>query len=409
MKKSPLLVIFLVVFIDLVGFGIIIPLGPYLGTQVGATPFEIGLLMSIYSIMQFIFAPMWGRLSDRLGRRPIILTSLLGGAIAHTLYAYSDSVWMLFLGRGLAGFFGANISAAMAYIADVTDKKNRSKGMGLIGAAFGLGFILGPPIGGFLGELGTNISHNPPFGLGFGALGASALCLMNFLLASKVLKESLTPEIRSRLLKRESRFVMIKKFVTKETLGALLLIGFLATTAMANMESTLGLYVKDRWNWSLKQTGFAFAYIGMIHVFTQGFLIRKLMPKLGEAKMMTIGLVLATIGFTGIAFVNSSTPLALTVTFLGFGMGVFNPSLMGSISLTANPEDQGAVMGVQQSFSALGRIIGPITGGWIYENIDRPASFIAAGFFALISLLVVIRLYPRLPHSGLTRSTNEMV
>lgn len=403
MKKSPLIVIFLVVFIDLVGFGIIIPLGPYLGAQVGATPFEIGLLMSIYSIMQFLFAPMWGRLSDRMGRRPIILTSLLGGACAHALYAFSNDVWMLFLGRGLAGFFGANISAAMAYIADVTDKKDRSKNMGLIGAAFGLGFILGPPIGGFLGEIGANISHSPPFGLGFGALGASFICFFNFLLALKVLKESLTPEVRARLSERESRFVMIKKFVTKKILGALLILGLLMALAMANMESTLGLYVKDRWDWSLKQTGFAFAYIGILHVITQGFIVRKLMPKLGEARMMTLGLILATIGFTGIAFAGSTIPLAVTVTLLGFGTGIFNPALMGSISLTAEPQDQGAAMGVQQSFSALGRIFGPMSAGWVYENIDRSASFILAGIFSLSGLVIIVGLYSKLPHSGLSK------
>ena len=156
MKKSPLAVIFLTVFLDLVGFGIIIPLSPYLAREFGASAFEVGMLMAVYSAMQFLFSPFWGGLSDRLGRRPILLVSIAGTALAHTLFYFAHDLWLLFLARTLAGIFGANISTAMAYIADVTSEKDRSKNMGLIGAAFGLGFVLGPAIAGMLTGLGEN-------------------------------------------------------------------------------------------------------------------------------------------------------------------------------------------------------------------------------------------------------------
>ena len=162
MKDKRLLIIFVTVFIDLVGFGIIIPMNPYLAKAFGASAFEVGLLMSSYSLMQFLFSPVWGQLSDRIGRRPVILISLVGGAASHLGFAFATSFWMLVLARSLAGLFGGNLSAAMAYIADITPEKDRSKGMGLIGAAFGLGFILGPLIGYVFSRVGLQLGDHPP-------------------------------------------------------------------------------------------------------------------------------------------------------------------------------------------------------------------------------------------------------
>lgn len=403
MKKSPLFVIFLVVFIDLVGFGIIIPLGPFLGTQLGASAAEVGLLMSIYSIMQFIFSPIWGRLSDRIGRRPIILLSLFGATLAHLTFAFSSQLWMMFLARGLAGLFGGNISTAMAYIADVTEEKNRSKGMGLIGAAFGLGFILGPPIGGFLGELGMHLGSRPPFGMGFGAFGASIICLFNFILAYKILKESLSPEIRKNIKPKESRFKLIKKFISQPVLGKLLFLNFLMTFAMSHMEATLALFVKDQFSWDLKKASIAFAYVGVIHVITQGVLIRKLMPKFGEARLMLLGVAMASLGLYGIGISGSIIMLGLAVTLLGVGVGLFNPSNMGSVSVISSAQDQGAVMGVGQSFSAMGRILGPASGGYIYL-FGHSKPFEVAGTIAVVGFLIVLSVFKKIPRSGEKKS-----
>ncbi|MEQ1878529.1 MAG: MFS transporter, partial [Bdellovibrionia bacterium] len=242
-NKSALTIIFLTVFIDLVGFGIIIPLSPYLAKTYGATPFEVGLLMAIYSLAQFIFSPIWGRLSDRIGRRPVILISLFGTGIAHLIFAWSTTLEMLFISRAFAGIAGGNLSAAMAYVADVTGTKDRSKGMGMIGAAFGLGFILGPVLGGILGELGGRISEAPPFGVGFPALGAAILCLANFAVATRVLTESLPPEKRNKKVGSESRFERITEYFRRPVIGPLLLISFLSIFAFAQMEAVLFLLV----------------------------------------------------------------------------------------------------------------------------------------------------------------------
>src|SRR6185312_15700921 len=190
MKDKRLLIIFLTVFIDLVGFGIIIPMNPYLAEAFGASPFQVGLLMSVYSLMQFIFSPFWGQLSDRVGRRPVILISLLGGAASHLGFAFATSFWALVLARSLAGLFGGNLSAARAYIADITPEKDRSKGMGLIGAAFGIGFILGPLIGYVFGRVGVHLGTLPPLGESFPALIAAFICFSNFLFAYFALPES---------------------------------------------------------------------------------------------------------------------------------------------------------------------------------------------------------------------------
>jgi multidrug resistance protein len=188
--KKKLAIIFLTVFVDLVGFGIIIPMNSYLAKVFGATPLKVGLLMSIYSLMQFLFSPFWGQTSDRIGRRPVILLSLLGASVSHFGFAMSASYTGLFLCRMFAGIFGGNIPVAMAYIADLTAEKDRSKGMGLIGAAFGLGFILGPAIGGVFGHLGNSLGSTPPFGESFPAIIASLICFANFVSAYFFLPES---------------------------------------------------------------------------------------------------------------------------------------------------------------------------------------------------------------------------
>lgn len=398
-KKSPLLVVFLIVFIDLVGFGIIIPLGPYYATQIGATPTEVGILMAIYSLMQFLFSPFWGKLSDKMGRRPILLISLLGSSLSYLFFAFSTTFWMLLAARSFAGFFGANISTAMAYIADVTEQKDRSKGMGLIGAAFGLGFILGPAIGGILSEIGLRLGDQPPFGIGFSALGASIICFVNFLFAIKVLKESLTEEKKQHIQKRESRFALIKRFLFTKPQGVLLFLGFVSTFAFAHMESTLALFVKDSWGWGFTKASFAFAYVGIVSVFTQGFLIRRLMPKYGEPPLMFIGLILTALGMLGISLSTEVWMLGAAVTLMGLGMGLFNPSNLGCISLSTGAQDQGKVMGVAQSFSALGRILGPLSGGFVYGHLGMRFPFILAATVLAIGLFVLIGVRKLIPNA----------
>lgn len=398
-NRSPLFVIFLTVFIDLIGFGIIIPLSPYLAKEHGATPFQVGLLMAVYSFMQFVFSPIWGRLSDRYGRRPIILVSLLGTGLAHTAFAFSSTLSMLFLSRTFAGVAGGNLSTAMAYVADVTGAKDRSKGMGLVGAAFGLGFIFGPVLGGVMGDVGLKISTQPPFGMGFPALGAAALCFINFLLALRILKESLPAEKRTPRPKVHSRWEGATEYFRRPVIGPLLLVSFLTIFAFAHMEAVLFLLVNERFGWTMTTASFAFAYVGVVSAFTQGYLVRKFLPKWGERKTMVWGLTLSGLGLLLIGFSPTPWVMALVITVMSVGVGLRNPSILGSISVKAGGHEQGGVMGINQSLASLGRILGPPLGGMLYAWYI-PSPFVVAGVATLACLGIVWQIYDEIPDAG---------
>jgi MFS transporter, DHA1 family, tetracycline resistance protein len=403
-KKSQLTIIFLTVFIYLVGFGIMIPIMPVLSRDFGATPLQVGLLMTVYSLMQFVFAPFWGKLSDRLGRRPILIFCLLGEGASYLVFAWAKSLEWLFVARIFAGFFGASISTASAYISDVTPKNERSKGMALIGVAFGLGFILGPAIGGGLTLLGETISAAPHFATSFCAVFVAILCFANFIFAYFSLPESLSIEIRNQVKvdvkKKQSRLNLFFEIGRRKTLGPLILVYFLATTAMALMESTLVLLVGDRFGWGIKEVSFGFAYIGIVATFNQGFLVRKLLPKWGEQKMLLIGLIFFGIGLTGIAFATNLVLMGITITLLSFGHSFTNPSIMGSISLLSGEEEQGKVMGSAQSAASLGRIVGPAMGGFLYGNLTISAPFLASGLIIFLALIIIFKILNHLPQSA---------
>ncbi|MEK7355432.1 MAG: MFS transporter, partial [Bdellovibrionota bacterium] len=389
-RRSPLGVIFLTVFIDLVGFGIIIPLSPYLAREFDATPFEIGLLLSVYSVMQFLFSPFWGRLSDRIGRRPVILMSLLGGSASYLLFAFSQSLTLLFVARGLAGLFGGNISTAHAYIADVTKPEDRSKGMGLLGAAFGLGFIFGPLIGAGLGLVGEKIGSAPPFGLSFAALGASILCLANFIFACFALTESLPPEKRETAKPTRRRMHEIMSHITRPIAGPLMIVFFLSGLAMAHMEAMLFPYMADVYGWDLKTSSYGFAYIGVLMVITQGVIVRRCMPALGERRTLALGLALFALSLISIPLSKPLAILAMVMTILAVGNGLMRPPNIGLISLATPASTQGEAMGVTNSLASLGRILGPVIGGVLYERISHGAPFIFAGLLTAGALVLAL-------------------
>lgn len=386
-NKTRLLVIFMTVFIDLVGFGIIIPLSPYLAREFHASPLEIGLLLSIYSIAQFLFSPIWGSLSDRIGRRPVILIGLGGGFFSYLVFAFSSTLPWLFVARALAGVFGGNISTAHAYIADVTTAEDRSKGMGLIGAAFGLGFIFGPLIGAGLGILGQRLGSAPPLGLSFSALGAAVLCLANLVLAAFVLKESLPLSARV-LRERKNRIQEIFKHLSEPIVGSLMIVYFLSGLAMAQMEAMLFPYVADRFGWSLEKASMGFAYVGVLMVFTQGYLIRKWMPRFGERRILLWGLGAFALSLALIPFSFNIWLLAVTMTILAIGNGMMRPPNLGLISLASPPSEQGAVLGVTNSLASLGRILGPAIGGFLY-GLSKGSPFWFAGVLAFLALAMV--------------------
>lgn len=397
-NKSQLAIIFFTVFLYLVGFGVVIPILPILSRNFGATALETGLLLSVYSLMQFLFSPFWGRLSDRYGRRPILLFCLVGETFSYIMFAWARSLEWLFVARLLAGFFGASLSTASAYISDITPKHERSKGMALIGAAFGLGFVFGPALGGGLAVWGQHISPAPHFDTSFASYWVAGLCFANFLFGLKFLKESLSEKSESAAKKK--RFSIMWQYLNKKTVGPLMIIFLLSSLAMSSMEATLILFMGEKYQWDVKQVSFGFAYIGLIIIFTQGFLVRRLLPKWGERKVLRLGILLLAVGLTGIAVVDSITGMAITMTLLSLGNGLANPSTLGSISLLSDSSEQGATMGVTQSMASLGRILGPALGGALYGSVAITAPFWASGVMAFAGLAIVVVIYKLIPEHG---------
>lgn len=399
-SKSQLAVIFVTIFIYLVGFGVVIPIIPTLASDFGATSTEVGLLLSSYSLMQFLFAPFWGSWSDRIGRRPILLACLLGEVFSYLYFAHATSLTHLFLARLLAGFFGASISTASAAISDITGQENRSRGMALVGAAFGLGFLLGPAIGGAMASLGKSLSPDPHYGVELAAYFVAALCFVSFLSGLKFLKETKPPSAANE--ERKKRFQTLFSLLKLPVLGSLMTVFFLSTLAMAGMEATLVLLVKDKFGWGIEQISFGFAYIGFISVLNQGFLVRRLLPIFGERQMLVMGLITFSMGLAGIALSPTVGALAVAMTLLSIGYGFTNPSALGSISLLSPKDQQGLVLGSAQGMASLGRIIGPALGGWLFGNVHMVAPFITSGLIVLLGLSLVILQFSKLPNAAQT-------
>jgi DHA1 family tetracycline resistance protein-like MFS transporter len=355
MKRSPLLVIFVTVFIDLVGFGIVIPVLPYYaeGARFGATPREVGLLFASYSVMQLIFSPVLGRLSDKYGRRPILLISLLGTCLGFLILGFATTLLMLFVGRIIDGISGGNISTAQAYIADITTKENRAKGMGLIGAAFGLGFVFGPAIGGILSRWGTSV----PF------LFAGGLSLANVILLYFTLPETVTPDHPARGSAASGRgWKQVVEALRQPQLTLVLTIYFLSIVAFSIMTAVFSLFMMFRLGYDPWHSGWIFAFVGIISAVVQGGLIGKLVKRFGEATLVIVGGFLFTVSLFASPFVGPSTGLIgiLAVGALSaIGNALAGPSLTSLGSKSASAAEQGSVLGVMQSVASLARAVGP--------------------------------------------------
>jgi DHA1 family tetracycline resistance protein-like MFS transporter len=355
MKRSPLFVIFITVFIDLIGFGIVIPVLPFYveGTQFNASPSTVGLLFASYSIMQLIFSPILGRLSDRYGRRPILLLSLIGTGIGFLILGFATTLWMLFAGRIIDGISGGNISTAQAYIADITTPENRAKGMGLIGAAFGLGFVFGPAIGGVLSRWGIHV----PF------LFAAGLAFANALLLYFVLPETVTPDHPARASAATDRWKQLALALKQSRLAFILLIYFLFVVAFSIMTTTFGLFTMYRFGYDAHDTGWLFVFVGVIGAIIQGGLIGQLVKRFGELPLVVVGALLFAASLFAIPFTGPHTGL-LTLLLVGGTFAVGNslstPALTGLASKSVGRGEQGGVLGVTQSVASLSRTIGPL-------------------------------------------------
>lgn len=411
-NKSELKVIFLTVFLYLVGFGVIIPLLPILSRDLGATSFQLGLLMAVYSLSQFLFSPFWGALSDRVGRRPVLLSCLGLEVLCYIVFAFARSIEMLIVARALAGFFGASLSTASAAVSDVTAESERSKGMALIGAAFGLGFIFGPALGGGLSLWGASISAEPFFASTFTLLGVAVLCLINFVVAFRYLKETRvpSPELQTAVANQPGwrrgaqalwdKVSSMRTALGKPVIGTLVLGFALASIAMSTMESTLALFVADHFGWGLLEISLGFVYIGVLATLMQGYLVRKLLPRYGEKVLLRLGLILLAISLCLVGFADQLWILGVAMTILPFAQGLVNPATLGSISLLAARDEQGRILGTAQGFSALGRIIGPLLGGWSYSALSHSAPYFISGAIALLAAGLIILLGSRIPSTG---------
>lgn len=375
-NKSSLFLLFLVVFIDLVGFGIVIPILPYYARAYGANASTLGWLMASYSILQFFFAPAWGKLSDHIGRRPVLLATILGTGIGFLWLGFADSLLGLFVGRCIAGICGANISTANAYIVDITTEENRTKGMGLLGAAFGLGFIFGPAIGGILSHYG----YSTP------VLLAAFLSLFNFIFAYFYLPEPL----KNSAVREQNRF---KRFdleglslvLREPLLRRGILVFFFTTLAITQMETSFAIYLWDIWGWDAHRAGLLLAGIGIVMVFIQGGAIGKLSKSFGETKLILFGTLLSAGGLCLFGLSTIPAVMLLSLLLMAIGNGVTNPSLSSMTSQAAPAHLKGMSMGFYQSAGSLARIFGPILAGYLYDYWGRSYPFFSGSVFLVVA------------------------
>jgi len=385
--KKALLLIVLTVFIDLVGFGLIIPALPTFAQELKADDFTVGLLIAIYSLMQFIFMPFWGRLSDKIGRKPVLLTSLCASCLGYLLWGFSSgNLTLLFIARAVAGFGNANIAVAQAYIADITTKETRAKGMGLVGAAFGLGFVLGPAIGGGFSAMGFSLAH-----LGFVALAFSVLDL--------IFTAICLPEPKKRSNAASERYPLDLSFyldaLKDKRLRVSFLIFFISTFAFANMEATLILFTNKQFQFNTVQNTWMFVYIGVLMVIVQGRLIHGLSKKFGEKKLISIGAVLIAGGLILTPLSGSVPMLYLALFLLAFGSGFASPSNQSLLSKLAPEDRMGGVLGIGQSLSTLGRIVGPALGCYLFQQLGVASPYIVGA----AAMVVVLALSFALPEA----------
>jgi multidrug resistance protein len=362
---SPLVIIFLTVFIDLLGFGIIIPLLPFYAESFGATALTVGLLGTSFSLMQFVFSPIWGRMSDRIGRKPIILLGLMGSCVSYLVLALATTLPLVFLARIVGGIAGANIPTAQAYIADVTTPENRAKGMGMVGAAFGMGFIFGPALGGLLSRYGPSVP------MWF----ASALCLLNFTAACFLLPESRhsahnTPGV--------GRLEVFRRAMTHPKLALLLSLYFLITMAFSGFEATFALFSERRFGFTAATIGLVFTFIGTILAVVQGVIVGRVVKRVGEAQLIPAAIFLIALSIGLVPFSFTVPMLLVSVGILAMGMGFNSPAMSSMVSRLSDPNDQGGILGLASALASLGRVVGPAWGGFLFDQFGMTVPYLSA-------------------------------
>ncbi|MBP8253067.1 MAG: MFS transporter [Herpetosiphon sp.] len=387
MRRSPMMTIFLIAFVGMMGYGIILPITPFYAQAFGASDFQIGLIIASYALMQFIFAPILGSMSDRYGRKLLLITSLIGTVVSLILFGMATSLAWLFIGRMIDGATGGNIAIAQAYVSDITTEENRARGMGMIGAALGLGFIAGPALGAILSSGGN---YRLPIFVAAGIAAVSVLMTI-FLLPE--------PEQHKMTQFRTFNLGRILGALGDQRIGQPLLIALLVALAFTAFETTFALFAKNRLSYGSVQTGYALAYIGIVVALIQGGLIRRLAKRYGEVVLIAAGTLLLGGGLLVLGFINNTWQFIAIGMVIAAGEGIYSPSMSALISRRSPDQQRGEYLGLYQSMGSLARIIAPLTAAWLLDHVSDATPYLIGGGLTLLACLFASRMIRREPTS----------
>lgn len=375
----PLLILVAAVLMDMLGFGIVIPLLPFYAEEMGATPFVVTLLFASFSATQLLAAPFWGRLSDRHGRKPLIVIGLFASSFSHMLYGLAGTLFLLFASRMAAGAAGGTISVAQAYVADTTDDEERAKGLGWIGAAAGLGIMLGPPIGGFFSR----------WGLGMPGFIAAGLAGLNAVVALLFLGESRPQATRDAARAGEAGTLRgWIRALTRYPMSILLPVYFLSISSFAALTAVLALYLERTFQFTGEDVGYVLALMGGVTVLVRGVLLGPIVNRFGEPRTARLGAVALGVGLLGIPLMPNGWWLVLLAPMIAIGTGTLFPSLASLVSRATDRDSQGSVLGGYQVVGGIGRVTGPIWAGLLFQHLTIRSPFqLGAGLVAIAALL----------------------
>jgi MFS transporter, DHA1 family, tetracycline resistance protein len=385
-NNKRLATIFLIVFVDLLGFSLILPLLPYYAQTFGADAFVTGLLVASYAVAQLIGAPLLGRWSDRIGRRPVLLVSIFGTFVGFLLLGFASALWMLFASRMIDGLTGGNLTVAQAYITDVTEQKNRTKALGMIGAAFGLGFIIGPAVGGALSA----------FGYAVPAFVAAGLSFINLSAVFYFLPESLTDERRAAISAQKRppfAFGALWQALNRPRVGPLLHTRFFFSLAFATFQSIFALYAQYRLGLSAQSTGYVLAYVGLLSVFTQGFAVGRVANRFSDRQIILVACIVMALALLAWGLAPNLLTVLIVLVPMSFAGGTLNTVLSSALTKSVYPEEIGGTLGLAASVESLTRVIAPSGGGFLFEFLGFWAPGIVS---AIVMLWVVTFVYRRL-------------